>query len=251
MREDRAPKRERRAKATGDGNIVKLPPARAAGPIFEDMINPIDLYAKPHVEDPDDPRYHHLRWKMMGDTLKKYLFNLEYLEEELHGGNRFISTSIEEDFDEDTGPYTAFLPGGGHPYPNRRLVVLIATYALLYEKVGPLIKLLHPDPASIDQDSLNKMDRAVKNLLTEARKVATWVRGGVVKQSPPTADISITEQQLAWEIARLSDEGFSEEEICREMHGLWPAEVKRSSALNEVKRLGALNVRRPDSSSSP
>jgi hypothetical protein len=137
----------------------------------------------------------------------------------------------------DTEPYTATLPGGGRPYPNPRLVVLIATYALLYGKVGPLLKVLHPEPASIDQDSLDKINRVVKALHTQARQLATWVRGGVVKQSPPTAELSLTEQQDAWEINRLKVQGLSAEEIRKEMPRL---------SVEEIKRLGAFNLRRPN-----
>jgi len=162
--EDRPPKRERKAKAAGDQEAVKLPPARAAAPLFEDMINPAgthtsSLYPRPPIENPDDPRYNQSLWRLLRATLRDYIVDLEYLEEELHGGNSFLSTSIEEAFDMDTEPYTATRPGGRRPYPNPRLVVLIATYSLLYGKVGPLIEVLHPDPASIDQDSLDKINR--------------------------------------------------------------------------------------------
>jgi hypothetical protein len=240
--EDRPPKKERKAKAAGDREAVELPPARAAAPLFEDMINPAgahasSLYPRPPIEDPDDPRYSRSLWRLLRATLRDYIVDLEYLEEELHGGNRFFSTSIEEVFDMDTEPYTATLPGGGRPYPNPRLVVLIATYALLYGKVGPLLKVLHPEPASIDQDSLDKINRVVKALHTQARQLAQWVRGGVVKQSPPTAELSLTEQQDAWEINRLKEQGLSAEEIRKEMSRL---------SVEEIKRLGAFNLRRPN-----
>src|SRR5215211_3926644 len=169
--EGRPPQGERKAKAAGDQEPVKLPPARAAAPLFEDMINPAgthasSLYPRPPIENPDDPRYNQSLWRLLRATLRDYIVDLEYLEEELHGGNSFLSTSIEEAFDMDTEPYTATRPGGRRPYPNPRLVVLIATYALLYGKVGPLIEVLHPDPASIDQDSLDKINRVVKALHT-------------------------------------------------------------------------------------
>jgi hypothetical protein len=239
---DIPPKRERKAKAAGDQEAVKLPPARAAAPLFEDMINPAgthasSLYPRPPIEDPDDPRYNQSLWRLLGATLQDYIVDLEYLEEELHGDNRFISTSIEEAFDIDTDPYTATLPGGGRPYPNSRLVVLIATYALLYGKVDPLLEVLHPEPASIDRDSLGKINRVVNDLSTEARKLATWLRGGVVKRSPPTGELSRTEQQDAWEINRLKEQGLSDEEVRKKMPRLSP---------EEIKRLGAFKLRRPN-----
>ena len=232
------PKRERKAKAAVDQEAVKLPPARAAAPLFEDMINPAgthtsSLYPRPPIENPDDPRYNQSLWMLLRATLRDYIVDLEYLEEELQGGNRFISTSIEEAFDMDTEPYTATLPGGVRPYPNPRLVVLIATYALLYGKVGPLIEVLHPDPASIDEDSLDKINRVVKALHTQARQLAQWVRGGVMKQGSPTGVLLETEQQDAWEINSLKEQGLSDEEIHKEMPRL---------TVEDIKRLGALNL---------
>jgi hypothetical protein len=207
--EDRPPKRERKAKAAGDQEAVKLPPARAAAPLFEDMINPAgahasSLYPRPPIENPDDPRYNQFLWKLLRTTLRDYIVKLEFLEEELQGGNRFIGTGINEDyFDVREGPDSVIVPEGGHPYPYRGLVILIATYALLYGKVGPLIEVLHPDPASIDQDSLDKINHVVKALHTQAEQLAQWVRGGVVKQGQRTGVLLQTEQQDAWEINRL------------------------------------------------
>jgi hypothetical protein len=242
MPEDRAPKPERKAKAAGDQETVKLPPARAAAPLFEDMINPADthassLYPRPPIEDPDDPRYNQSLWRLWRATLRDYIVDLEYLEEELQGDNRFISTSIEEAFDMDTDPYTDILLEGGRPNPNQRLVVLIATYALLYGKVGPLIEVLHPEQASIDQDSLDKINGVVKDLRTKAQQLATWVRGGVVKQSAPTGVLSRTEVRHAWEINRLKEQGLSNKEIHKKMPLL---------SVKEIKRLGAFNLRRPN-----
>jgi hypothetical protein len=236
------PKKERKAKAAGGQEAVELPPARAAAPLFEDMINPAgthasSLYPRPPIENPDDPRYNQSMWRLLRITLRDYIVDLEYLEEELHGGNRFIGTSIEEAFDMDTEPYTATLPEGGRPYPNPRLVVLIATYALLYGKVGPLIEVLHPEPASIDQDSLDKINRVVKALHTQAEQLAQWVRGGVVKQGPRTGVLLQTEQQDVWEIDRLKEQGLSDEEIRKKMPRL---------SVEEIKRLGAFNLRRPN-----
>jgi hypothetical protein len=120
--EDRPPKRERKAKAAGGQETVKLPPARAAAPLFEDMINPAgahasSLYPRPPIEDPDDPRYNQSLWMLRRATLRDYIVDLEYLEEELQGGNRFIGTSINEDFDVREGPDSAIVPEGGRPYP--------------------------------------------------------------------------------------------------------------------------------------
>jgi len=187
--EDRPPKRERKAKAARDQEPVKLPPARAAAPLFEDMINPAgthasSLYPRPPIEDPDDPRYNQSLWRLLRATLRDYIVDLEYLEEELEGGNRFIGTSIEEDFDVREGPDSAIVPKGGRPYPYRGLVVLIATYALLYRKVGPLIEVLHPDPASIDQNSLDKINRVVKDLHTQAQQLAQGARRRCEAGSP-------------------------------------------------------------------
>jgi hypothetical protein len=242
MPEDRPPKKERKAKAAGDQETVKLPPARAAAPLFEDMINPAgthasSLYPRPPIEDPDDPRYNQSLWMLRRTTLRDYIVDLEYLEEELEGGNRFIGTSIEEDFDVREGPDSAIVPEGGHPYPYRGLVVLIATYALLYGKVGPLIKVLHPDPASIDQNSLDKITRVVKDLRTQAQQLAQWVRGGVVKQGRHTEELSPTEQRYAWEINRLKEQGLSDEEVRKKMPRL---------TVDEIKQLGAFNLRRPN-----
>jgi hypothetical protein len=239
---DIPPKPERKARAAGDQETVKLPPARAAAPLFEDMINPADthassLYPRPPIEDPDDPRYNQSLWRLWRATLRDYIVDLEYLEEELQGDNRFISTSIEEAFDMDTDPYTDILPEGGRPNPNQRLVVLIATYALLYGKVGPLIEVLHPEQASIDQDSLDKINGVVKDLRTKAQQLATWVRGGVVKQSAPTGVLSRTEVRHAWEINRLKEQGLSNKEIHKKMPLL---------SVKEIKRLGAFNLRRPN-----
>jgi len=238
MPEARPPKRERKAKAAGDQETVKLPPARAAAPLFEDMINPAgthasSLYPRPPIEDPDDPRYNQSLWRLWRATLRDYIVDLEYLEEELQGDNRFIGTSIEEAFDMDTDPYTDILPEGGRPNPNQRLVVLIAAYALLYGKVGPLIEVLHPEPASIDQDRLDKINGVVKGLHTKAQQLATWVRGGVVKQGAPTGVLLQTEQKDIWEINRLKEQGLSDEEIHKKMPRL---------SVDEIKRLGAFNL---------
>jgi len=151
MPEDRPPKRERKAKAAGDQEAVTLPPARAAAPLFEDMINPAgthasSLYPRPPIEDPDDPRYNQSLWRLLRATLRDYIVDLEYLEEELQGGNRFIGTSINEDFDVREGPDSAIVAEGGRPYPYRGLVVLIATYALLYGKVGHCSRCCIPSP---------------------------------------------------------------------------------------------------------
>jgi hypothetical protein len=237
------PKRDRKAKAAVDQEAVKLPPARAAAPLFEDMINPAgthtsSLYPRPPIEDPNDPRYNQSLWMLLRATLQDYIVDLEYLEEELQGGNRFIGTNIEEDFDVREGPDAAIVPEGSRPYPYRGLVVLIATYALLYGKVGPLIEVLHPDPASIDQNSLDKINRVVKDLHTQAQRLAQWVRGGVVKKGRRTVRLSPTEQRDAWEINRLKEQGLSDEEIRKEMPRL---------SVEEIKRLGALNLRRPNS----
>jgi hypothetical protein len=240
--EDRPPNREKKGKAGGDQETVKLPPARASAPLFEDMINPAgthasSLYPRPPIEDPDDPRYNQSLWKLLRATLRDYIVDLEYLEEELHGGNRFIGTSINEDFDVREGPETAIVPEGGRPYPYRGLVVLIATYALLYGKVGPLIEVLHPDPASINQDSLNKINGVVEALHIKARQLAKWVRGAAVEPGPPPAELSLTEQRDAWEINRLKEQGLSDEEIRKEMPRL---------SVKEIKRLGDFNLRRPN-----
>ncbi len=240
--EDSPPKRERKAKAAGDQEPVKLPPARAAAPLFEDMINPAgahasSLYPRPPIEDPDDPRYNQSLWRLLRATLQDYIVDLEYLEEELQGGNRFIGTSINVDFDVREGPNAAIVPEGGRPYPYRGLVVLIATYALLYGKVGPLIEVLHPDPASINQDSRDKINRVVKALHTQAGQLAQWVRGGVVKAGRSTEELSLTEQRDAWEINRLKEQGLSDEEVRKEMPRL---------SVEEIKQLGAFNLRRPN-----
>jgi hypothetical protein len=241
MPEDILPKRERKAKAAGDQEAVELPPARAAAPFFEDMINPAgahasSLYPRPPIENPDDPRYNQSPWKLLRVTLRDYIADLEYLEEELQGGNRFIGTSIEEDFDVREGPDSAIVPEGGRPYPYRGLVVLIATYALLYGKVGPLIEVLHPDPASINQDRLNRINGVVEALDIKAKQLAQWVRGGVVKQGQRTGVLLQTEQD-AWEINRLKEQGLSDEGIRKEMPRL---------TVDEIKRLAALNLRRPN-----
>ena len=242
MPEARPPKRERKAKAAGDQEPVKLPPAQAAAPLFEDMINPAgthtsSLYPRPPIENLDDPPYNQSLWRLLRATLRDYIVDLEYLEEELHGGNRFIGTSVEEDFDVREGPDSAIVPEGGRPYPYRGLVVLIATYALLYGKVGPLIEVLHPDPASINQDSLNKINGVVEALHTQAQQLAKWVRGAVVKQGRLTEELSLTEQRDAWEINRLKEQGLSDEEIRKEMPRL---------TVDEIKRWGAINLRRPN-----
>ena len=237
------PKRERKAKAAGDQETVKLPPARAAAPLFEDMINPAgahasSLYPRPPIENPDDPRYNQFLWKLLRSTLRDYIVDLEFLEEELHGGNRFIGTSINEDyFDVREGPDSVIVPEGGHPYPYRGLVVLIATYALLYGKVGPLIEVLHPDPASINQDSLNRINGVVEALHTKAEQLAKWVRGAVVKKGAPPEELSKTEQQYAWEINRLKEQGLSDEEVRKKMPRL---------SVEEIKWLGAFNLQRPN-----
>jgi hypothetical protein len=58
-----------------------------------------------------------------------------------------------------------------------------------------------------------------------------------VKQGQRTGVLLQTEQQDAWEINRLKEQGLSDEEIRKKMSRL---------TVEEIKRLGALNLRRPN-----
>jgi hypothetical protein len=59
-----------------------------------------------------------------------------------------------------------------------------------------------------------------------------------VKKGRRTVRLSPTEQRDAWEINRLKEQGLSDEEIRKEMPRL---------SVDEIKRWGALNLRRPNS----
>jgi len=133
---------------------------------------------------------------------------------------------------------------GASRVPPAPLDTLIGVYALGDGSLEDLLAVLHPDPASVDRDRLEKI---VRRLQRENGRLATLVRGGNPKTGRGPAELSATEHRLAVYIQRRRVEGATDDRILREIRRETPyppdvASLPSKITEQEVQRLGGLNL---------
>ena len=224
------------------------------------------------------------------ELLEYYLGNLDDLKENLQGERserlgRFVSSSDfgeefeycrREDFTEEgwravceaegVDPKEEVFRVRLDPYLHRcsgatpweGLVVLIAAHALNFGSVDALIRALHHDPSSVDQARLYdkkkkdgaKSDGPITALRTAAEQLAMVVRGVELRTGARHETISRFEMEIAMKVRELDDEGYSDEEILKELReqrfldegGEYMGE---KYDLGDVERLKKLRLRPP------
>ncbi len=244
---------KRRKARNSDSGSVKLPPPRDAIPLFQEVIGSFDKFS-------------------YGD-LCGYCEELTYLEEELHGEKRFVSAIVDrpenhmalplrrEDFSEEEWRRMCEILGedpkrkseisssdlpfevehqGVHRTPDKGLILLIGTYALMRNNLDPLIEKLHPDAGSADREQL---ESAKEKLRRAAEHLATLIRGGRVGKGAPKGELSRKEAFYADVIASWKDVGLGYEEIRTRLE----EDCSYSISREEVERLGGFRLHRSDS----
>ena len=136
-------------------------------------------------------------------------------------------------------------PTGGGRYPPRPLVNLIAVYALLERDMRDLLKALHPDPSSVDENRISGLIYKTKvpdgrdGLVRTAEQLAELVCGGSGGPGAPAGDLSAREQNVACSITEYRDKGWSEAELCEHYASL-------GFSRERVLELGKLGLRWPE-----
>jgi hypothetical protein len=270
----------RRKPKPSDGEVVELPPARDSIPLFERVAG--------FRSDDEKPRYGfaiglhrlcedlmHLEEELHG---KRFVSNRvyrpesappfetlrreDYSEEEWA---RICEEFSQPDIGEELNYYdTPDAPsmktyGASSKAPWRGLVVLISTYLLMGRPVQPLLDVLHPDPSRFDgkqpedeeqRKAREQLEKKVGQLELLATQVATLIRGGTVKQSPPTEGLSGEELELAYEITEMKERGFSYDQIYERLRERELDDPQQDTeweySRGYIENLGKFNLRRPD-----
>jgi hypothetical protein len=190
------PEEKRKRQARRAGKRLELPPPRAASSIFRAVL------------------------VALGDDIDKLADRREWLQ-----GERFVagdypnarvvmrlvdppSDPPEETVLQEHGEVA--IPRGAGQAPAEPLTTLIAVAALAGYQLPALLKKLHPDPNSIDNE---RLEQAVRELRNKARQLARLVRGGNIRRGPSTEELSLLEQFAAWEIYGMTQAGRTETEI--------------------------------------
>ncbi len=248
--------KKRRARSGSDGKVVKLPPARNAMRLFEEVIgcgdkNPFSAGLHGSCE-----RLRDLEEELHG---KRFVSNMVFRPEDgvgfegtLRRGEhsedewRRICLSLSQDhkttdeitpYDVPGGP--GMSPLGAGRTPAGHLVRLIATYALVRDDLDPLVAELHPEPEAVDWEKVRSAQEALR---LNAEHLATLVRGGYVGKGAPVERLTREEANLAYVISNLKDEGdLSYREIQRRLK-----DYGHDLPLGEIERLGGLYLPHPD-----
>jgi hypothetical protein len=128
-----------------------------------------------------------------------------------------------------------FFAEGATQNPPSPLTELIAVYVLAGMPLEPLLNVLHPNLAELDQE---RLDQAVDELWHKAGQLATLARGGIIRRGPSTGELSLKEQNTASFITSQLRQGVSETEIVDLLR-------ERGYSQQEITRLKNLNIDSP------
>jgi hypothetical protein len=205
-------KRRRRARR-GTGEAIELPPAAAAVELLRPAIDKLGssvslLYSRREF-------YRDERFETVSDYPSA---SRTYRRAELPPGEEGDRKWRElcEEHNQDPSSSSIFVleapttfAEGATQSPPWPLTELIALYVLVGKPLDPLLEVLHPDPAKVDEERLHK---AIEALRLKAGQLATRVRGGIVRTGPSTGELSPLDQNAARFINRRAGEDASETE---------------------------------------
>lgn len=104
---------------------------------------------------------------------------------------------------------------GATQIPPEALVRVIGAYALLGIPLDVLLDAFHPDPASVDAQTRERLEQAAQELRDKAGQLSTVARGGKIRRGPSTEEISPEELEAAYWMRRLQNDGVPVEDIPR------------------------------------
>jgi len=239
------PKIARRARK-GGGEVVELPPAADAGPLFrkvlERLLGQVDRLPQ-RVEHLQDGRFIVER-DTSGDFGEVFgtLRREDYAEEEWR---KFMEQRGEDPAANFVGvPMTDYrAPGGASPAPPEPLATLVAVYAVAGGEPGPLLDVLYPDVRGADRREIEEQLAGIEERMKkEARRYATGARGGTVKTGPPPAGLTADEHSVAIYIKERRTEGATDDQIVKELRRHGPYHLPLRITDEEVQRLGNLEL---------
>jgi hypothetical protein len=185
----------------GGGEVVELPPAANAAPLFARVI------------------------EKLNEAVRTLSTRIEYFQ-----GGRFVATNVRYDLGMpgyrgkfQQGPrrqnlfsidlYLNKTPLGASWEPPEPLTTLIGVYAITGEPLKPLVEALHLEPTSEVWESLEKRIEKDDELRPAVNRVARVVRGGTVGRGRKYEEISHDDQIAGWWANWWAREGHSDEEI--------------------------------------
>jgi len=248
--------------ARGSGPITELPPANRAAPLFREKLETLaqaieDLkYRKEKLEGKRfvHSGLHRGRTLSSPQSPPDDLEESEPDEQRQHIREVFDLDPEDEDFVFVGGFEGAeFGLGGATCAPQPPLPALIGAYLLAGGEVKPLVKALHPDPASVDWSKIRDLIEGRKNakdqdgLKKRAAQLAILVRGPARGPGAPKAASPADEVNLACRITEMRDAQMSLEEIYEEILRIRPGPWRREEEISwkEFKRLADLGLRWP------
>jgi hypothetical protein len=133
---------------------------------------------------------------------------------------------------------------GASRIPPEPLYALIGVYILGGGSLEELLAELHPYPATVDRERLEKM---VRRLKIENGRIATLVRGGNPRTGRGSEGLDAYEHTTAVYIQRRRREGMPDDQIRKELSYEAPALPEapfppESITQEELERLGGLNL---------
>jgi hypothetical protein len=129
------------------------------------------------------------------------------------------------------------IPVGATQAPPEPLVRVIAAYALLGIPLDELLDAFHPDPASVDAKTRERMELAAQGLRHEAGQFSKLARGGTIRRGPSTEELSPEELEAAYWMRRLQNDGVSIERIpgMLQKHGIGKFSGRKLSELRNLR----------------
>jgi hypothetical protein len=212
-------KKARRARR-GRDEPEQLPPAARATELFKQELETLSKAA-----DQLSARREHL---------KDERFVVEYVEQ--LDSSPFVSRPSVTFH----GPTTRRTLLGASQFPTEPLTKLIACYALSEAPIDPLLHALHPD---VSEEVKGDTEQYREKLRIAARRLATRVRGGILRTGRTTGVVSPEEMRIAVFVQEFAAQGASDPKI-RELLGRINVSWT-DIALPDIARLRSLNL--PDS----
>ena len=239
---------EPKRKARGDeGDLVELPPARNALPLFEELLDGLraeTTWLSRRTEYLKDGRF------VVGH---KWVTGREIPHEKTTVMSRYekkdFTTEVEwEKFCREIGEdpasdvvYESLLPpapSGASPVPLEPLVTLCALHALRGGDQEELLEKLHYNLPDAPREQLAGI---AARLRKEAWRYATGIRGGDVRTGRKAAPLTEYEHEVAAYVNRRRGRGIADEQILEELNDGILSEIGQVT-LDELKRLGDLRL---------
>jgi hypothetical protein len=245
--EDETSGKAKRKAREGKGDIVELPPASNALPLFEEFLDKLRAEAtwlSRRTEYLKDGRF------VVGH---EWVTGREVPREKIGVMNRYEKKDFSSDeewerFCREIGENPAAdvayewllspAPSGASPVPPEPLVTLCALHALRGGDQEELLEKLHYDLSDAPREQLAGI---AERLRKEARRYATGIRGGDVRTGQKAAPLTEYEHEIAAYVNRRRDRGMADEQILEELNdgALWEI---GPITLDELKRLGGLRL---------